>query len=84
MLDRAELLAGVRAAVAALHAAGLSHGSLGLDSFALYPDRTVVLWEPGAGMFEGVEREKLAALDRAFVAELGPPPAAPPVFGDDT
>lgn len=83
-VEEAELLTGVRAAVDALHTAGLSHGSLALDSFALYPDRTVVLWEPGAGMFEGVEREKLRALDRYFVAGLGPSAAAPPGLGDET
>ena len=70
-MERAEALDGVRASVAALDAAGLSHGRLSAASFALYPDATVVLWEPGPGMFEGVDQEALASLDRAFVSDLG-------------
>lgn len=70
-VERLEILDGVRAAVDGLHATGLSHGGLSLESFALYPDRTVVLWEPGPGMFAGANREALASLDRAFVSGLG-------------
>lgn len=81
-IERAAILDGVRTSIDALHTTGLSHGHLSLESFALYPDRTVVLWEPGPGMFEGADREALTSLDRAFVSDLshdrsdkgGPPP----------
>lgn len=78
--ERAEILAGVRACVDALHASALSHGRLSLDSFALYPDRTVVLWEPGPGMFDDADQEALASLDRSFLSDLssGSTGAAPP------
>lgn len=68
--ERVAILDGARASVEALHTAGLSHGNLSPESFALYPDGTVVLWEPGAGMFEGVDQEAPASRDRAFVSSL--------------
>jgi len=69
-VEMAELLAGVRSSVETLHRSGLSHGHLSLDSFVVYPNRTVVLWEPGPGMFEGADQDALAERDRSFLSGI--------------
>jgi hypothetical protein len=68
--DSEEILVGVRSAVEALHGSGLAHGHLSLDSFALYPDRSVVLWEPGPGMFGGPVQLETKSRDLGFLSRL--------------
>jgi hypothetical protein len=68
--DADQILRGMADSVEALHRSGLSHGRLSSESFLVYPDRTVVLWEPGPGMFEGADQNALGSSDREFVAAL--------------
>ena len=68
--QRLTIVTGLRSCVEAVHAAGVSHGELALECFAVHPDGTVGLWNPGPGMFEGSNRELCSERDLAFVAKL--------------
>lgn len=61
----------VRACVEAVHTAGVAHGELSLECFAIQADGAVTLCDPGPGMFEVGDREPLVASDLDFLESLG-------------
>ncbi len=69
--QRAAIVAGIRGCVEAMHEAGVAHGQLTLECFALYPDDTVALCDPGPGMFEGADGGICTRLDREFLDQIG-------------
>ncbi len=65
---RSALRSAVGSCVEALHEAGLAHGGLTVDCFAVLPDGAAMLCDPGPGMFDGGDRGDCRARDLEFLA----------------
>jgi Protein phosphatase 2C len=67
---RTAAVAAVRECVEVMHDAGLAHGNLTVECFALLADGSVALCDPGPGMFEGADRDSCVRRDREFLEWL--------------
>jgi hypothetical protein len=67
---RKEVMAGIRDCVEAVHRAGVAHGGLREECFVLQPDGTVTLFDPGPGMFDGVDVAACVQKDLEFLTRI--------------